>query len=394
VQIYNTALTATQITNLQTSLAAQIMATTDERGDSRRVGGGLDIGADEYQYNLVVTGSAPGSVPADDLITYTLTVTNDGPDPVNGVTLIDIPPQYVDFLIASPPGWNVSAPAGGPITAIDSSTLPSGGTAQFTLIGDVGSGALNYAYIYNTATAGPSTEDATPSSSTLMFTTDVPNGLGILSQPATGTIGEPLGSAVTVNVVDNANNTVTTDNTQIVTLSIASGPAGATLSGTTTATAVNGVATFSGLSLNLAGTYTLVATGGDLTPVYTSPIQVAPVPITSGLSIRREPLHKVAQKGRGAARTEIVRQKVIIKNTSRKALTGAVGLEINGLPAGDTITNASGSIDGVPYVKILSSGKSLDRNHSVTVSLDFSIDGKAPRNLNRIYKNIEAMLGL
>ena len=63
VQIYNTALTPTQIANLQTSLAAQIMATTDQRGDLRRVAGGLDIGADEYQYNLVVTGMRPRRSP-------------------------------------------------------------------------------------------------------------------------------------------------------------------------------------------------------------------------------------------------------------------------------------------------------------------------------------------
>ncbi len=160
VQIYNTALTPTQIANLQTSLATQITATSDERGDLRRVSGGLDIGADEYQYNLVVTGNAPVSVPSNNLITYSVTVTNDGPDPVSGATLVDIPPPYVLFSIASPPGWTVSDPAGGLITLTDSSTLPSGGSAQFTLTGSVESGALNYAYIYNSVTVGPSTEDA------------------------------------------------------------------------------------------------------------------------------------------------------------------------------------------------------------------------------------------
>jgi hypothetical protein len=49
-----------------------------------------------------------------------------------------------------------------------------------------------------------------------------------------------------------------------VTISILTGPAGGTLLGTTTVTAVNGVAKFSGLRFNTAGTYTLQATSDGL----------------------------------------------------------------------------------------------------------------------------------
>ena len=404
VQIFNTALTPAQITNLQTSLASQIMATTDERGDLRRIDGGLDIGADEYQYNLVVTGTASASVPSNNLITYSLTVTNDGPDPVSGATLTDVPPPYVVFLIASPPGWTVSDPAGGLITLTDSSTLPSGGSAQFTLTGSVESGALNYASIDNSVTVGPRTEDANVASTNLTFTTDVPNGLGLVAQPTTSTAGQPI-SPIVLNVVDNNNNTVTTDSTQLVTLAIASGPTGAILSGSTTIEAVNGIATFTGLSVNLPGTYIFVATGGDLTPIDTTPIVIAPAQVTnatspppvvinSGISIRREPLQKIKQTKHSRSRAEIVKEKITIKNTSRHALSGPVALQVNGLPAGDTLSNASGSDDGVPYVDILFSRDTLAPNHSVTATLDFTIDGKAPRKLQSIYKNIEAMLGL
>jgi uncharacterized repeat protein (TIGR01451 family) len=404
VQIYNTALTPTQIANLQTSLATQITATSDERGDLRRVSGGLDIGADEYQYNLVITGSAPVSVPSNNLVTYSLMVTNDGPDPVSGATLTDVPPPYVLFLIASPPGWTVSDPAGGSITLTDSSILPSGGSAQFTLTGSVESGALNNAYIYNSVTVGPSTEDANAASTNLTFTTDVPNGLGLVAQPTTSTAGQPI-SPIVLNVVDNNNNTVTTDSTQLVTLSIASGPVGATLSGPTTVHTVNGMATFTGLSVNLPGSYVFVATGGDLTPIDTAPIVVAPaqvtigtspppVVVTSGISIRREPLLRIKQTKHSRTRAESVKEKITIKNTSRHALSGPLALQVNGLLAGDTLSNASGTDNGVPYIDILTSGKSQAKNHSLTVTLDFSIDGKAPRNLQSIYKNIEVMLGL
>ncbi len=407
VQIYDTALTPTQIANLQTSLATQIMATTDERGDLRRVSGGLDIGADEYQYNLVVTGNGPVSVPSNNLITYSVTVTNDGPDPVSGATLVDIPPPYVLFSIASPPGWTVSDPAGGLITLTDSSTLPSGGSAQFTLTGNVESGALNSAYIYNSVTVGPSTEDAKSASTNLTFTTDVPNGLGLLAQPTTATAGHPI-SPIALNVVDNNDNTVTTDNTQLVTISIASGPAGAMLSGPTAIEAVNGKATFAGLSVNLSGTYIFVATSGDLTPIDSAPIVVAPaqvtigtspttvtpVVVTSGLSIHREPPHMVKRSKRGRSRTEVVEQKFTIKNTSRHALKGPLALQVDGLLPGESLSNASGSDDGEPYRDILTSGETLAPNHSVTATLDFTIEGKGPRNLRSIYKNIEAMLGL
>jgi hypothetical protein len=78
-------------------------------------------------------------------------------------------------------------------------------------------------------------------------------------------------------VVDANGNTITTNNTQLVTLAIATGPAGAKLGGATTVRAVNGVATFRDLTLNMPGTYTLTATGGTLTPDFSNPFTVSAV---------------------------------------------------------------------------------------------------------------------
>jgi alpha-tubulin suppressor-like RCC1 family protein len=61
----------------------------------------------------------------------------------------------------------------------------------------------------------------------------------------------------------------------IVTLSLGSNPAGGTLSGPTTASAVMGVATFSGLTLDKAGRYTLVATSAGLTPATSAELSVS-----------------------------------------------------------------------------------------------------------------------
>src|SRR5262249_38126763 len=69
--------------------------------------------------------------------------------------------------------------------------------------------------------------------------------------------------AVTVAVQDANGNTVTSD-TSTVTLTLSSGTfAGG--SNTVSATAVNGVATFSNLVINTAGSYTLAASDGSLT---------------------------------------------------------------------------------------------------------------------------------
>jgi hypothetical protein len=69
--------------------------------------------------------------------------------------------------------------------------------------------------------------------------------------------------AVTVRIEDQNGNLITTDHSY-VTLSIASGPDGATLGGMVTVTAVNGVATFSDLFLTVPGAYTLCAADGAL----------------------------------------------------------------------------------------------------------------------------------
>ena len=78
-----------------------------------------------------------------------------------------------------------------------------------------------------------------------------PSGVDIHGQPSNAVVGQPISPAITVAVVDAKGNTITTNNTQLVTLAIASGPAGAKLLGTTTVRAVNGVADFTNLSTEL-----------------------------------------------------------------------------------------------------------------------------------------------
>ena len=83
-------------------------------------------------------------------------------------------------------------------------------------------------------------------------------------QPSNAVAGAASTPAVQVAVQDAKGNTVTTASTSI-TVAIGTNPASGTLAGTTTVAAANGVATFSTLSLNLAGTgYTLTASATGL----------------------------------------------------------------------------------------------------------------------------------
>src|SRR5205085_230208 len=83
------------------------------------------------------------------------------------------------------------------------------------------------------------------------------NSLAFGVQPGTSVAGMAISPAVTVKVFDRFGNLATNDNTDQVTLAVASGPGVFAASSTTTAMVSGGVAAFSNLILNTAGVYTL-----------------------------------------------------------------------------------------------------------------------------------------
>ena len=102
---------------------------------------------------------------------------------------------------------------------------------------------------------------------------------------ATEPVNTPTGLTlppVTVQLLDSFDNVVTSDNTDTVTLGIASGPGSFLAGSTLTATAVNGVVTFSNLTLVKPGTYQLSAvdpglfTGPASAAFTVEPLQVVP----------------------------------------------------------------------------------------------------------------------
>jgi hypothetical protein len=92
------------------------------------------------------------------------------------------------------------------------------------------------------------------------------NNLNFVQQPTNTVVGNAITPAVTVEVKDQWSNDRTADNATDVSVSLFDNPPGATLTGTLTQTAINGVATFNDLKLNAAGNgLTLFAASFGLT---------------------------------------------------------------------------------------------------------------------------------
>ncbi len=98
--------------------------------------------------------------------------------------------------------------------------------------------------------------------------------LSFSTQPAQANGGDPFGQQPTVDILDLGGNRVA--QALSVTITLDSGPAGATLSGASTVTATAGRATFVGLSIDKAGSgYRLTATSSGLTPAVSARFSVA-----------------------------------------------------------------------------------------------------------------------
>jgi len=145
-------------------------------------------------------------------------------------------------------------------------TNPSGGT----LLSTTAVNAVNGVAIFsNLSIQSASTGyTLTVSSGTLTGATSrsfaiapaAPAQIAFAVQPSTTDVAQPITPAVQVAIQDAFANTVT-GAANAVTLTLATNPGSGTLVGTKTVNAVGGIATFSGLSIDKAGTgYTLAAT--------------------------------------------------------------------------------------------------------------------------------------
>ncbi len=127
-----------------------------------------------------------------------------------------------------------------------------------------------------TITATDTMNSSITGSTSVTVSAAAANKLVFCQQPANATAGSVLTPAVTVEVLDQYGNLVTSDHTDRVTLAFGSNPGSATLGGTTTVTVSGGVATFSSLTVSAAGNgYTLKASSGSLTATTSTSFNVA-----------------------------------------------------------------------------------------------------------------------
>jgi hypothetical protein len=155
----------------------------------------------------------------------------------------------------------------GPAGFASGSTLTAAAVNGVVTFGNL---ILNAPGSYTLIASAPSLTSGT--SSTITINSGTENKLVVSRAPATGTAGQALGPAVTVTI-ENASGQTVASNASI-TLAVASGPAGFIAGSTLTATAVNGVATFSNLILGAVGSYTLIASGASVTSGVSTPITI------------------------------------------------------------------------------------------------------------------------
>ncbi len=165
--------------------------------------------------------------------------------------------------------------------------------------------------------------------------------LAIETQPgANTTAGVPFSPQPAIGVVDQFGNVLTLDNTRVVTAARAGGTG--TLQGSLTAKCINGVATYTNLSMNVAGTITVLFTATNLTSVTSAPVVVGPAPA--------DRLAFATQPGSASAGVPFGIQPVI-KTQDRFGSDSVVGLPAT-LPVTVSLSTGSGTLSGTTTLDI------------------------------------------
>lgn len=204
---------------------------------------------------------------------------------------------------------------------------------------------------------GSSSEPAPPVATALAFRV----------MPSGAAAGQTIAPAVQVELRDKDGAVVTTA-TNAVTLALGSNATGAALTGTMTASAVAGVATFPSLSVSKAGSgYTLVATSGTLTSATSAAFAVsAGAPTT--LAFRTAPTNATAgQAFAPVVQVEIRDADGVVNTTATNAVTLALGANaagatltgtatVSAVAGVATFTGLSMTKSGTAYTLVASSG--------------------------------------
>ncbi|MEZ4413395.1 MAG: hypothetical protein R2910_10455 [Gemmatimonadales bacterium] len=231
--------------------------------------------------NTLTATAAPGGITTNP-ITFTATGTPGAAtalaittSPTAGQSGIAVTPQPVVRLVDA--YGNAVLTNGVLVTA----TLATGSGTLTNATATTTSGVATFAGLTVTGTAGTVSLrfDATGltgvTTATFPITAGTPTTLAFSVQPVTTAAGAAI-PAPQVEVRDGAGNRVTTATTSI-TVALGNNPGTSALSGTATVSAVAGVASFPGLSLNRTGIgYTLTANGGALPQQTSAAFNITP----------------------------------------------------------------------------------------------------------------------
>src|SRR5207247_6612818 len=149
------------------------------------------------------TADSPDPVRPGGTLTYTIGVSNAGPNAAASVTMNDpLPPLTTFQSMPTPAGWSCMTPAAGSPGTVNctTATLASGATATFTLVVQVSPAALDGSTIVNAATVSSATFDPNLMNNTATATTSVRAAdLSITkSAPAEATSGTDITYHLTV----------------------------------------------------------------------------------------------------------------------------------------------------------------------------------------------------
>jgi hypothetical protein len=243
--------------------------------------------------------------------------------------------QYANPVVGALVTWAVTD-GGGVLSTSSAVTHALGRSAVAWTLGD--SVGMQHAAASLAGSGTPVTFTATAgtgAATTLRFTV----------QPSTVTAGSAIAPPVQVTAHDAFGNTAT-DFTGTVTVALGANPGGATLSGTATATAAAGVATFSNLILDKSASgYTLTASAAGLTDASSAAFDVSPDG-EDHLEFIIQPTSATA----GASITPAIQVAVLdVFGNTVTTFTGDVTLSIGANPGGAVLsgTTTTAAVAGV-----------------------------------------------
>jgi uncharacterized repeat protein (TIGR01451 family) len=265
--------------------------------------------------DISVTKTGPANAFIGGTLSWTITLSNTGPDSTTNASFTDVLPANTTFISLtqnSGPTANCSAPAVGSsgtvLCTFNNSALSGEGSGQFTLVARIASNTADGGIISNTATA--TSDNADPNtgnnSSTAMTTAVAPAIIATAGTPQGTQINTPFPTALRVNVKDSLNNNLPNIAVTFTVHPSAGGASATFVGGTTCAglpcaaviTDVNGNATAPTLTANSqAGNYTVTTTAGS-SP--SSPITItanAPNAVTAAVFNLRNMLSPSASEG-------------------------------------------------------------------------------------------------